>query len=195
MKPMSALQRRTLAILLLLLVVLVLVRILLWPLWLSWSAYGDRIDALATRIEVYERLVAGVDTDRRRLEALQSSLPTNDWYLSETTPALAAAGLQQLLLQQVSLTSAQVISTQILNTNVASPLPAISIQVHIRGELGDLVDLLYTLEASQPVLFIDNLTILSNPRRRVVTRGTQRVDIPSLDIRFDLTGYTEREGA
>lgn len=194
MKRPNAFQSRILAILLLVVVLLLLIRLLLWPLWLSWSAYGDRIDSLHNRIDVYERLVASVDTDRQRLTELQQSLPTRDWYLSETTPALAAARLQQLLLQQVNRTSAQVISTQIINTSGDSPLPAISIQVHLRGELSDLVDLLYAVEASQPVLFIDNLTVLSNPRRRVSNRPNRRA-IPSLDIRFDLTGYTEREGA
>lgn len=194
MKRLNASQSRILAILLLVVVLLLLFRILLWPLWLSWSDYGDRIDSLENRIAVYERLVSGMDADQQRLEQLQASLPTTDWYLSETTPALAAASLQQLLLRQVNQTSAQVISTQITNTSGNSPLPAISIQVHIRGELDDLVNLLYALESSKPVLFIDSLTVLSNPRRQVSNRPNRR-RVPALDIRFDLTGYTGRESS
>lgn len=194
MKPMNASQSRILAVLLLILVLLLLVRILLWPLWLSWRDEGERIDSLDNRIQVYERLIAGADADRQRLAELQQSLPANDWYLSETTPALAAASLQQLLLRQVNFTSAQVISTQILNTSNDAPLAAIAIQVHIRGELNDLVDLLYSLESGEPVLFVDNLTVLANPRRQVSNRPNRR-GIPALDIRFDLTGYTAREGA
>ncbi|GAA0691509.1 hypothetical protein GCM10009104_18030 [Marinobacterium maritimum] len=198
MKPLKPSQSRALAVLLLVVVLLLLVRVLLWPLWLSLSDYGERIDSLENRIEVYQRLIAGVDADRQRLAELQSSLPTTDWYLSEATPALAAASLQQLLLSQVNRAGGQLISTQIINTNGDTPLPAISIQVHIRGELDELVDLLYTLESSKPVLFIDNLTVLANPRRQVSARAqrrTQRQSIPALDIRFDLTGYTARESS
>lgn len=194
MKRLNASQSRILALLLLLVVLLLLIRLLLWPLWLSWSDYGDRIDALENRMAVYERLVAGVETDRRRLQALQSSLPATDWYLKESTPALAAASLQQLLLRQVNRTGAQVVSTQIVGGGSETPVPAVVIQVHVRGDIGDLVELLYTLESGEPVLFIDNLVVLANPRRQVATRAHRR-GVPALDIRFDLTGYTGRESS
>lgn len=194
MKRLNASQSRILALLLLLVVLLLLIRLLLWPLWLSWSDYGDRIDALENRMAVYERLVAGVETDRRRLQALQSSLPATDWYLKESTPALAAASLQQLLLRQVNRTGAQVVSTQIVGGSSETPVPAVVIQVHVRGDIGDLVELLYTLESGEPVLFIDNLVVLANPRRQVATRAHRR-GVPALDIRFDLTGYTGRESS
>lgn len=190
-------QSRFLAIAILVVLLLLLIRILLVPLWVSWSDYGARIDALESRLAVYERLADGLPEARDRLAELQASQPSDDWYLSESTPALAAAGLQQLLHRQVTVGGGQVISTQTLNQDDDAPLQSVSIQVHLRGELSDLVDLLYSLESGRPVLFVDNLRVLANPRRQASTRvrnvRQRGAEIPALDIRFDLTGYTGRE--
>lgn len=193
-------QSRFLAIVLLLVVTLLLIRVLLVPLWASWRDYGVRIEALESRLAVYERLAEGLPEAREHLSEIQSSQPTDDWYLAESTPALAAAGLQQLLHRQVSSGGGQVISTQILNRDDDAPLKSVSIQVHLRGELSDLVDLLYTLESGRPVLFVDNLRILSNPRRQTRSARTSQLRerlaaIPDLDIRFDLTGYAGLGGS
>lgn len=198
MKNMSPGQSRLLAVLLLVLVIMVLARLVLAPVWSSWRDYGDRIESLEGRIAVYDRLITSLPADRERLAQLRSSLPSSDWYLSESTPALAAASLQQLLHRQVSRSGGEVISTQIIGgATRGAPLETVSIQVHLRGEISDLVDLLYALESGRPVLFVDNLTVLANPRRQVATRRNQSREriqqLPALDIRFDLTGYAGRE--
>ncbi len=190
-------QSRFLAIAILVVVLLLLIRILLVPLWVSWMDYGARIETLENRLAVYERLAEGLPEARERLAQLQINQPSEDWYLNETTPALAAAGLQQLLHRQVAAGGGQVISTQTLNRDDDAPLQSVSIQVHLRGDLSDLVDLLYRLESGRPVLFIDDIRVLANPRRQATlrTRSTRQnvPEIPALDIRFDLTGYTGRE--
>ncbi|GGC02094.1 hypothetical protein GCM10011352_30360 [Marinobacterium zhoushanense] len=198
MKKMNPRQSRILAIALLIAVVLLVVRVFLVPLWVSWQDYGARIKALENRLVVYERLSEGLEASQARLMELQANLPSADWYLNESTPALAAAGLQQLLHRQVGSSGGQVISTQILNSNEDSPLQAVSIQVHLRGELRDLVELLYALESGRPVLLVDNLRILSNPRRQARSARQNELRerlaaIPALDMRFDLTGYAGRE--
>ncbi|SEG04794.1 type II secretion system protein GspM [Marinobacterium lutimaris] len=196
MSGLSARQSRALAIGLLILVLLILIRVLLVPLWTSWRDYGSQIDALENRLAVYERAVSGLESSRERLAHLKAARPATDWYLNETTPALSAAGLQQLLHRQVSANGGQVISTQIIDRDEESPLEPVAIQVHLRGELVDLVGLLYTLESGRPVLFVDNLRILANPRRQPSTQRTNaQRQLPALDIRFDLIGYTGQERA
>lgn len=193
-------RSRILAVGLLVVVLLILIRVLLVPLWTSWQDYGARIDALENQLAVYERLSEGLEDSQLKLEALKANQPTDDWYLREATPALAAAGLQQLLHRQVTSSGGQVISTQIINVDAnEAPVDAVSIQVHMNGDLSDLVNLLYNVESSRPVLFIDNLRVLSNPRRQVRTARNNQLRqrlaaIPELDIRFDLTGYAGREG-
>ncbi len=199
MKTLSASQSRVLALALLLVVVWLLLQLVLLPLWSSWRDQGVRIDSLQHRLALYQRLNAGAADARTQLQQLQASVPSNDWYLPESTPALAAARLQQLLHQQVGQSGGQVLSTQILNRNEEAPLQPVAIQVHLRGELGGLVDLLYTLESGPPALFVDNLTVLANPRRQLSNRRPndprlQVQALPALDIRFDLTGYSVKGG-
>lgn len=198
MRALTPSQSRLLAVALLLLVLVLLVQLVLVPLWLRWSEGSERIRLLEKRLDVYERLAEGLPADQQRLTELQATQPTSNWYLAQATPALAAASLQQLLHRQVSRSGGQVISTQIINRLQNAPIPAVSVQVHFRSELEELVDLLYSLETSRPVLILDNVTILANPRRAVrVVRSRERdvrqPDVPSLDVRFDMTGYAHQE--
>lgn len=195
MRPMTKSQSRLLAIALLVVLILLLLRVLLVPLWLNWSETGDRIDSLNTRLEVYQRLQAGMSDDQQRLEALRTNQPTMNWYLEEETPALAAAALQQMLHRQVSRSGGDVVSTQIVTPDQNDPVPTVSVQVRMRAELPELVDLLYSLESGRPVLVLDKLAILSNPRmaRQASNARMRSQQVPSLDIRFEMMGFAHQE--
>lgn len=192
MNTSSSRRSRWLAVGLLVLVILLLVRLLLVPLWQHWSSTAEAIETLATRIDVYERLIDAQPGEQERLRQLQAHSPVAQWLLNETTPALAAARLQQLLHSQAGQNGVQVISTQIVGSQGEDVLQPVSIQAHLRANLAELVSLLYQLESESPMLFFDSLTVLSNPvattRARAV-RNTSR----QLDIRLNLTGYTAGE--
>ncbi len=195
---MNPKQSRVLAVGLLVVLLLMLVLFVIKPVLSSYLSYGERIDTLENQLSIYQRLATGLAADEERLALLQAAEPVTDLYLPENKPALAAAYLQQYLHQQVGRGGGQVISTQILSSAESGPLQAIAIQIHMRGELEDLVNLFYNLESGKPALFAENVTVLANPRRqtRVARRSNRRVEaqaIPALDIRFDLTGYAARE--
>ncbi len=194
MTTLSSRRSRWLALGLLLLVILLLLRLLLVPLWQRWFSTAETIDALETRIEVYERLIEALPQEHEHLRLLKANTPVADWLLDETTPALAAARLQQLLHSQASQNGVQVISTQIINTEESGVLQPVAIQAHLRADLGELVSLLYQLESGQPLLFFDSLALLSNPRAQNRTRTARNGTRPNqLDIRLNLTGYTAGE--
>nr|WP_067294613.1 type II secretion system protein GspM [Marinobacterium profundum] len=182
----------------LLLILLLLVALLVRPVLSGYLNYGERIESLENQLSIYQRLAEGLADAQARLASLRAAEPVTDLYLPQNKPALAAAHLQQYLHSQVSRGGGQVISTQILTSAEAGPLQTIAIQVHMRGELDDLVDLLYSLELGKPALFAENITVLANPRRqaRVLRRTNRQVEsqvVPALDIRFDLTGFAPRE--
>ncbi|GGO80137.1 hypothetical protein GCM10011348_16170 [Marinobacterium nitratireducens] len=199
MKPMTPARSRFLALGLLIIVLLLLISFVIRPLVSNFLAYGERIETLENQLQIYQRLAQGLEQDEARLSELKAAEPVTDQYLPENKPALAAAQLQQFLHRQIGRQGGQVISTQIISSDEDGPLQPISIQVHMRGEIEDLVDLFYSLESGKPALFTDNVTVLANPRRqtRVVRRAGRRVEIgrsvPALDIRFDLTGYAGKE--
>ncbi|GAA0791802.1 type II secretion system protein GspM [Marinobacterium sediminicola] len=194
MNASSSTRSRWLALGLLLLVVLLLVRVLLVPLWQHWFTTADAIDALETRIDVYERLISALPQEQEHLRVLKANTPVAEWLLEESTPALAAARLQQLLHSQASRNGVQVISTQIVNVDDSGVLQPVAIQAHLRADLSELVSLLYQLEAGQPLLFFDSLALLANPRAQNRTRQSRSgANVNQLDVRLNLTGYTAGE--
>ncbi|MBA4501551.1 type II secretion system protein GspM [Marinobacterium marinum] len=196
MNTLSPRRSRWLAVGLLALVLLLLVRILLLPLWQHWFGTADAIERLETRIEVYQRLIDALPQEQEHLQALQAATPVTEWLLDETTPALAAARLQQLLHSRAGQSGVQVVSTQILNTDASETVQPVAVQAHLRAELTALVGLLYQLESGQPLLFIDSITLLSNPRAQSRTRLARSTDTRphQLDVRLNVTGYAAEGG-
>ncbi|MBR9828643.1 MAG: hypothetical protein GYB41_08380 [Oceanospirillales bacterium] len=197
MNPLTPRRSRWLALGLLLLVILLLLRLLLVPLWQYWFSTAAQIDTLENRQAVYTRLIAALPQERERLAQLQANAPVAQWYLDESTPALAAARLQQLLHSRAGQKGVQVVSTQIINIEEDSTLQPVAIQAQLRADLSELVALLYQLETDRPLLFIDSLAVLANPRAATgtsrSTRSGARTD--HLDIRLNLIGYTPGEVA
>jgi general secretion pathway protein M len=206
MNNLSLGQRQLLAVALLVLVLLALFLLLIKPVVTQYLDYGESIEGLDSQLAHYQRLAAGAEDAERELQALQAENPTTELYLPESKPALAAAKLQQHLHRVVGRSGGQVISTQILTQKRQEPIPSVVVKVHLREETEQLVDLLYHLETGKPMLFMENLVVTSNPRRqarrtRKARRNQQnqnrsrvvRTQPPSLDVRFDLIGYTGKE--
>jgi general secretion pathway protein M len=172
--------------------------ILISPLLGQFLDNYRTIDSLEHELSVYNRVSSGMKENESILNRLRAENPVADQYLSETKPTLAAATLQQLINRMVSKHGGQLVSTSIITHEQNEPLYGVSIQVHVRTEIDDLVELLYTIEHNRPIMFIDDLVIRSNIRTsvqqpRVVNRRRQlerRVNVPTLDVRFQLTAYT-----
>lgn len=181
------------------LILLVLVSLLLWlvigPLLSRFQSDEEIIAGLQQRLTVYQRLVAELPAQEARLAELKRSDPMTRLVFAETRPALAGAELQQQIGQLVGQIGAQVISTQILSLEDAeAPLPAVGIKVHMRGETEQLVRLLYELAHHQPLLLVENIVVLSNPRvdMQRIRQAADLKAVPSLDITFDLKGFIAR---
>ena len=190
--------RQLLAVLILLILVSLLLWLVIGPLLSRFQSDEEIIAGLQQRLEVYQRLVAELPAQEARLAELKRSDPMTRLVIAETRPALASAELQQQIGQLIGTTGAQVISTQILSLEDAeSPLPPVGIKVHLRGETEQLVRLLYELANHEPLLLVENIVVLSNPR--VNMRRTRQVAdlkaVPSLDVTFDLKGFIARAEA
>jgi general secretion pathway protein M len=187
--------RQLLAVLILLVVVSLLLWLVIGPLLSRFQSDEEIIAGLQQRLAVYQRLVAELPAQEARLAELKRSDPMTRLVFAETRPALAGAELQQQIGQLVGQIGAQVISTQILNLEDAeAPLPAVGIKVHMRGETEQLVRLLHELAHHQPLLLVENLVVLSNPRvdMQRIRQAADLKAVPSLDITFDLKGFIAR---
>jgi general secretion pathway protein M len=190
--------RQLLAVLILLAVVSLLLWLVIGPLLSRFQSDEEVIAGLQQRLQVYQRLVAELPAQEARLAELKRSDPVTRLVIAETRPALASAELQQQIGQLIGTIGAQVISTQILSLeDTESPLPAVGIKVHLRGETEQLVRLLYELANHEPLLLVENIVVLSNPRvdMRRMRRAADLKVVPSLDITFDLKGFIARAEA
>ena len=190
--------RQLLAVLILLAVVSLLLWLVIGPLLSRFQSDEEVIAGLQQRLQVYQRLVAELPAQEARLAELKRSDPVSRLVIAETRPALASAELQQQIGQLIGTIGAQVISTQILSLeDTESPLPAVGIKVHLRGETEQLVRLLYELANHEPLLLVENIVVLSNPRvdMRRMRRAADLKVVPSLDITFDLKGFIARAEA
>ncbi|MWV10730.1 hypothetical protein F3I62_01375 [Pseudomonas sp. R-28-1W-6] len=187
--------RQLLAVLILLSAVSLLLWLVIGPLLSRFQSDEEIIADLQQRLEVYQRLVAELPAQEARLAELKSSDPVARLVIAETRPALASAELQQQIGQLIEQIGAQVISTQILSLeDTGSPLPAVGIKVHLRGETEQLVRLLHELAHHEPLLLVENIVVLSNPRvdMQRIRQAADLKAVPSLDITFDLRGFIAR---
>lgn len=187
--------RQLLALLILLAVLGLPLVLIVLPLAERWRSDGEDIDSLENQLAVYRRVVANLPEQQARLEQLRQNDPAQALYLPESRPALAAADLQQRVGQLVAQSGGQVISTQIISRDdPAAPMPAVALKVHMRGETEQLVRILHGLAYSQPLLLVDNLLVLSNPRLDMqrIYRASERQALPALDVTFEVVGYMTR---
>ncbi|GAA3550333.1 type II secretion system protein GspM [Zobellella aerophila] len=183
--------------------VLLLFGLLLHPLLNLFMQQGATLSRLESQLARYQKLSDNLEQTEQTLQRLKKENPSADFYLPETRPSLASAWLQQHLNQLVSHSGGQLLSIQNTQANTTSPLSSIALKVHLRGEMGQLVQLFHALESGRPMLFINDLVISASPGRRNIrisrhlppNRGQdpRYQQLPSLDIRFDLLGYGQRE--
>lgn len=190
--------RQLLAVLILLVLVSLLLWLVLGPLLSRFQTDEEAIESLQQRLAVYQRLVDELPAQEARLTELQRNDPMPRLVFAESRPALASATLQQQIGQLVEQIGAQMVSTQILSpADAETVLPSVEIKVHMRGENEHLVRLLYELAYHEPLLLVENLVVLSNPRvdMQRIRQATDIKAVPSLDVTFDLKGFIAREVA
>ena len=200
---LDARQQQLAALALLLLVILLVITLLITPLFSLFWRQGERLEQLEKQLDRYQTLAGQLEQTEQQLQQLRASTPDDNLYLPEQRPALAQAWLQQHLNRRVAQSGGQLVSIQNAPAAATDPLPEVMLRVHLRSELNELIPLIHGLESGTPVLFIEDLVITASPRRarsrdnrnRVVARRQSAMvqEIPALDIRFNLLGYTRQE--
>ncbi|SDS39672.1 type II secretion system protein GspM [Pseudomonas oryzae] len=189
--------RQLLAVAILVALVFLLLGVVVGPLLGQFRSGQEQIDDLEQRLAVYQRLIAELPAQEERLAELKRENPLSRLLLAESRPALAGAELQQLVGRLVGETGAQLVSTQIVTTSDGgAPVPSVGLKVHMRGETDQMVRLLYALAWHEPLLLVENVVVLSNPRvdMQRFRRAEDLKAVPSLDVTFDLKGFIAAGG-
>jgi general secretion pathway protein M len=156
------------------------------PLLDGYQTTEDTVDQLRLALARYER--AGSDTEQRKAElaALQQRGAAQDGFLQGSNEALIAAEVQNRIKTLAESAKAELRSTQILPPQEEGKFRRISVRAQMSMKLKAAQQVFHGLEASSPVLFLDNVNLRARPERR----REEVVDDPIIEIRFDVYGYT-----
>jgi general secretion pathway protein M len=107
----------------------------------------------------------------KRLVAIKQFQASNDYFLSENSFDLAAAGLSTKI-------------KDVVNANANTQ--RCSVLVRLKCDLDDLVKIIYALENATPLLFVDELNLYQQP---MLDASLVTAQGGNMDARFDISGY------
>lgn len=189
---LTAVQRRAVALVLAVLLVVLFYVMLLDPVAEKYRHYDDKIAELSYRLHQYETLAKGRASHQRLLDQVKRRDLAKQYYLAKRKPALASAELQQRVKRVVDRSEGKLISTQVVRGRRGDRSPEVTVKVRMRGDIRALQKVLYTLETSRPILFLDNVVIQAGPARRRAGSSGQSGG-KQLTINFDVIGYTREQ--
>ncbi|MDX1460100.1 MAG: type II secretion system protein GspM [Xanthomonadales bacterium] len=174
---------------------LVVAAIVVYLLMFHWFilrhfAYAEEISSLREQLARFEAVAGTRDAVEQRLQQIRDSRADANLFLEEGDFNEAAAAMSDRLGQMIRTqadTDCQIVSRQPVRPRVQERYEKVTVNVRMRCQLSDLLNILYRLESEVPMLIIDNLNIIK-PRSRQRSRATGPTT-ELLDIRFNMSGY------
>ena len=194
LQPASLLSR-TLAVALLALVLVVCYRLVITPVWNAYRDTGEGIERAETLLQRQRALAAQRPLLIARLQEEKEQAAAIAGYLQGPSDALAAAQLQDRVKEVVEGAGGDLRSTRILPAEVVESSPdarRTALRVQMIVLIDGLAEILYELEAGQPYVLIDELSVRNQRERR---RRGEREDEPMLEVSLELSGFVRAESA
>ncbi len=177
---------------LLLVIALILVYLLCFHWFiLSHLAYGEEISELESQLDRYREVAAQKEQVEAQLEALQGRRTESNLFLTEADFNEAAAAMSERLSQMLGSfadENCQIVSRQPVRPRVVERFEKVSVNVRMRCDIEDLMQMLYNLETGAPMIFAEELTVIK-PRARRRSNQQAADNVQALDIRFNMSGY------
>ncbi len=184
--------RRLIAIALLLLVIALPYHLVIRPIIQQHRDYDVQIADSIALIRQFRRSTATLDALRAEVEALEQQPALQTGYLGGETEALAAAELQNLVKVTIEAAGGVVNSTQVLPAEPSDGFRRITARVSMTGPIDSIFQAFHRLESMEPMLFLDNIDMGAQSRRRRRPRGRGGEEVaedPTLNANFDVYGY------
>lgn len=182
MTALSLPLRRTAALALLFAAVFAVYTLGVDPFVSAYSGNTETAAQLQSALQKYRQLAARLPEITRTLEDMRARQSAQQGYLPGANEAVAAATLQDRLKSLIAREGGKLQSTQALSqTKVAGQPQRVGVRARMVMQLSELQAVVYRLESTTPVLFVENLSI------RAVTAGTAEAGL--LDVNLDVVGY------
>lgn len=185
-------NQRWLAVGLLLLVLMLVIFAAVVPLISTGLEYHEEKQELAFRLQRYRQVVDKKDTVAASIERIKQQYRERGYFSNRDTVALASADLQKFIKAAISQAGGELTSTQVLPSSNKSGFNQISIKVRMSGDIEVLRNVLHEIEATVPIMVIDQLDI--RPVRGRRNRRTRQIE-PSnkLNVNFQAVSFMRAE--
>lgn len=160
---------------------------LLGPIISSSGETDRQIEQARDQLARFERAAAMRPALAMRMKDFEQQQKSWGHFLTGGTDALAAADLQDQVQALILEKGGTLQSMQPMPGVDERGLRRITLRVQMAGTTETLFDVLYALEAGDPVLFIDEIDI--QKRGSIVAGGDADSEAGRLTVAFDLSGY------
>lgn len=186
-------QRNSKATALMLLVIAILLVYLLFFHWfvLRHREYAEEIGDLRAQLSRFQSVAAQRESLQVRLNEVRSSKGDADLFLeypSFDEAAAAMSGSIGDMVRTLADDSCQIVSRQPVRPRVQERFEKVTVNVRMRCDAEDFLQVLYGMESAEPLMLVDDLNII-RPRTRRTNRNAQATAQGALDIRFNVSGY------
>jgi general secretion pathway protein M len=131
------------------------------------------------------------ESAEQQLQDIRASREDASLFLAEADFNEAAAAMSERLGQMVRTQAeadCQIVSRQPVRPRVQERYERVTVNVRMRCQPADLLQILYRLESEIPMMIVEDLNII-RPRARRRVGNTLVEAAETLDIRFNMSGY------
>ena len=160
------------------------------PLMDGYAEARAEIVAKRERLTRLYRVAALRDGLQARLSALRRTQADSGVFLDGSTPALAAARLQDRVSRLAGQTGGEVRSVQSLKPEPGDGVTRIAVKARVTGDVRALQELLYALETGRPLIFVEDLEVRARLRRGETGLALD----PELTVNLTLAGFRLEDG-
>lgn len=182
---------RTTAILLLVISAILVYLLLFHWFILRHRDYAAELSDLREQLGRFEAVAELREAAEQQLLRIRTSREDENLFLAEADFNEAAAAMSERLGQMVRTQAdadCQIVSRQPVRPRVQERYERVTVNVRMRCQPEDLLNILYRLESEVPMMIIEDLNIIRpRARRRVGAEVVETAE--SLDIRFNMSGY------
>lgn len=186
-------QRNSKTTALMLLVIAILLVYLLCFHWfvLRHVDYAEEVGELRSQLSRFQTVAAQSESLQARLGQIRSSQNDEGLFFEYPSFDEAAAALSGNIGDMVRTQaddSCQIVSRQPVRPRVQERFQRVTVNVRMRCDAEDFLQILYGMETSMPLMLVDNLNVI-RPRTTRRQRGQRTQAQGALDIRFNVSGY------
>jgi hypothetical protein len=159
------------------------------PLIDRYAAARASVSELQNMLERYRRAARDLGPRQAELAALKQHHSTQDGFLEGANDTLLAVTIQNRIKALADASHAELRSSQVLPPQDEGKLRRISVRGQVSTTLAGAQRLFYGLEATAPLLFIDNVDLRARP-----ADPRDRADpavSDTIDLQFDVYGYAQ----